>query len=87
MNGIRMFITFMVQYDFIHGILALDKGRLVFVTWYFLLKLEDLQFYDSFILHPFIFLSLGYLMCIFDEKLSDETLGKLHDFELAVSTY
>ncbi|XP_064970395.1 DNA mismatch repair protein MSH5-like isoform X2 [Musa acuminata AAA Group] len=28
---------------------------------------------------------IGYLMCIFDEKLSDETLGKLHDFELAFS--
>ncbi|CAL9122662.1 unnamed protein product [Musa textilis] len=28
---------------------------------------------------------IGYLMCIFDEKLSDETLGKLHDFEFAFS--
>ncbi|URE10910.1 MutS domain III, partial [Musa troglodytarum] len=28
---------------------------------------------------------IGYLMCIFDEKLSDETLGKLPDFEFAFS--
>ncbi|KAJ8484281.1 hypothetical protein OPV22_016766 [Ensete ventricosum] len=28
---------------------------------------------------------IGYLMCIFDEKLTDETLGKLHDFEFAFS--
>ncbi|XP_042443072.1 DNA mismatch repair protein MSH5 isoform X1 [Zingiber officinale] len=28
---------------------------------------------------------IGYLMCIFDEKLSDETLGKLEGFEFAFS--
>ncbi|WOK91851.1 hypothetical protein Cni_G00542 [Canna indica] len=28
---------------------------------------------------------IGYLMCIFNEKLSDETLGKLQDFEFAFS--
>lgn len=32
--------------------------------------------------YPFI----GYLMCIFEEKLDEDTLMKIQDFEFAVST-